>query len=154
VERIDVESALDMYEAVMARAAKSDIFIGAAAVSDYRVADPAGQKIKKAQETMTVTLERNPDILSTVASLKNRPFTVGFAAETHDLLEYAEDKRRRKRLDMIAANEVGHGRGFDNDHNALHVLWEGGDRLFPMADKVSLGRDLVALIAERYRAQH
>ncbi|MCP5159587.1 MAG: bifunctional phosphopantothenoylcysteine decarboxylase/phosphopantothenate synthase, partial [Gammaproteobacteria bacterium] len=82
----------------------------------------------------------------------HRPFTVGFAAETHDVLRYADDKRRRKHLDLIAANQVGvAGSGFESEQNALHVLWEGGERILPLANKTLLGQQLVALIAERYR---
>jgi phosphopantothenoylcysteine decarboxylase/phosphopantothenate--cysteine ligase len=153
VERIDVESAVEMYEAVMSRIRKADIFIATAAVADYRAAQPAEQKIKKTQDTLTLELTRNPDILAEVAALcAHRPFTVGFAAETQDVLHYAEDKRRRKNLDLIAANQVGlPGSGFESEQNELHVLWEGGERVLPMADKTLLGQQLVALIAERYR---
>ena len=96
-------------------------------------------------------LVRNPDILAEVAALRShRPFTVGFAAETHDVLRYAEDKRRRKNLDMIAANQVGvAGSGFESEQNELHVLGEGGERVLPLADKTLLGQQLMALIAER-----
>ena len=153
VERIDVESALEMHEAVMNRVRQADIFIATAAVADYRVAAPADQKIKKTQETLRLELVRNPDILAEVAALcSHRPFTVGFAAETHDVLHYAEDKRRRKNIDLIAANQVGvAGSGFESEQNALHVLWEGGEKALPLADKTLLGRQLIALIAERYQ---
>jgi phosphopantothenoylcysteine decarboxylase/phosphopantothenate--cysteine ligase len=153
VERINVESAVEMHEAVMSRVRGADIFIATAAVADYRVAEPADQKIKKTQETLHLELVRNPDILAEVAALRShRPFTVGFAAETHDVLRYAEDKRRRKNLDLIAANQVGvAGSGFESEQNALHVLWEGGEKALPLADKTLLGRQLIALIAERYR---
>jgi phosphopantothenoylcysteine decarboxylase/phosphopantothenate--cysteine ligase len=153
VERIDVETALEMHEAVMRRVRQADIFIATAAVADYRAADPADQKIKKTRDTLTLELTRNPDILAEVAALRaHRPFTVGFAAETHDVLHYAEDKRRRKNLDMIAANRVGvAGSGFESEQNELHVLWEGGERVLPLVDKTLLGQQLVGLIAERYR---
>ena len=153
IERIDVESAVEMHGAVMSRVRQADIFIATAAVADYRVAAPADQKIKKTQETLRLELVRNPDILAEVAALRShRPFTVGFAAETHDVLHYAEDKRRRKNLDLIAANQVGvAGSGFESEQNALHVLWEGGEKALPLADKTLLGRQLIALIAERYR---
>ncbi len=153
VERIDVESAVEMREAVMERAHQADIFIATAAVADYRAANPAEQKIKKTRDALTLELVRNPDILAEVAALRShRPFTVGFAAETHDVLRYAEDKRRRKNLDMIAANQVGvAGSGFESEQNELHVLWEGGERVLPLADKTLLGQQLMALIAERYR---
>lgn len=153
VERIDVESAIEMHEAVMRRVRQANIFIATAAVADYRAAQPAEQKIKKTQDVLTLPLIRNPDILAEVAALRShRPFTVGFAAETHDVLRYAEDKRRRKNLDLIAANQVGlPGSGFESDRNELHVLWEGGEQVLPLADKTLLGQQLVALIAARYR---
>jgi phosphopantothenoylcysteine decarboxylase/phosphopantothenate--cysteine ligase len=152
-ERIDIESASQMYDAVMAHVAAADIFIAVAAVADYRPLTQATQKIKKHRETLSLELERNPDILGSVAALARRPFCVGFAAETDNVLEYAAGKRKRKNLDMIAANRVGVAdRGFDSDQNTLHVLWEGGEKALPMADKTSIGRDLIALIAERYHA--
>ncbi len=152
VERIDVESAGEMHAAVMERAGAADIFIATAAVSDYRPAAVAGRKIKKTAGEMSVALTRNPDILSEVAALDGGPFTVGFAAETHDVLDYARDKLRRKGLDMIAANQVGGGRGFETDDNSLHVLWADGSRDLGLKDKTSLARELVSLITERYRA--
>ena len=153
VERIDVESAVEMHAGVMQRVRQADIFIATAAVADYRAAHPADQKIKKTRDALTLELVRNPDILAEVAALRShRPFTVGFAAETHDVLHYAEDKRRRKNLDLIAANQVGvAGSGFESEQNELHVLWEGGEKVLPLADKTLLGQQLVALIAERYR---
>jgi phosphopantothenoylcysteine decarboxylase/phosphopantothenate--cysteine ligase len=153
VERIDVDSAIEMHEAVMHRVRQADIFIATAAVADYRAAQPAEQKIKKTQDTLTLQLIRNPDILAEVAALRShRPFTVGFAAETHDVLRYAEDKRCHKNLDLIAANQVGlPGSGFESERNELHVLWEGGEQVLPLADKTLLGQQLVALIAARYR---
>lgn len=152
-ERIDVENAVEMRQAVMHRVRQADIFIATAAVADYRAAHPAEQKIKKTSEALTLELVRNPDILAEVAALpSHRPFTVGFAAETHEVLHYAEEKRRRKNLDLIAANQVGIvGSGFESEQNALHVLWEGGEKLLPMTDKIRLGQQLIALIAERYQ---
>jgi len=154
VDRIDVESALDMHKMVMSRAKGADIFIATAAVADYRAAQPADQKIKKTDDTLRLELIRNPDILAEVAALRShRPFTVGFAAETQDVLHYAQDKRRRKNLDMIAANQVGiAGSGFESAQNTLHVLWEGGEQVLPLADKTLLGQQLIALIAQRYRS--
>ena len=153
VERMDVESAVEMHKAVMQRVRQADIFIATAAVADYRAASPADQKIKKTRDALTLELVRNPDILTEVAALRShRPFTVGFAAETHDVLHYAEDKRRRKNLDLIAANQVGvAGSGFESEQNELHVLWEGGEKVLPLTDKTLLGQQLVALIAEQYR---
>ncbi len=148
-----MESAVEMHKAVMERSRQADIFIATAAVADYRAAHPAEQKIKKTRDVLTLELVRNPDILAEVAALRShRPFTVGFAAETHDVLQYADDKRRRKNLDMIAANQVGvAGSGFESEQNELHVLWEGGERVLPLADKMLLGQQLITLIAERYR---
>jgi len=153
VERVDVEDALEMREAVMNRIRQADIFIATAAVADYRAVQQAERKIKKTHDTLTLELARNPDILAEVAALRaHRPFTVGFAAETHDVLRYAEDKRRRKNLDLIAANQVGvAGSGFESEQNELHVLWEAGERILPLADKTLLGQQLMALIAERYQ---
>jgi len=154
VQRVDVESAERMHTAVMQHVAEADIFIATAAVADYRPLAVAEQKIKKTQQTVTIALERNPDILATVAALESAPFTVGFAAETEQVLEYAQDKRRRKKLDMIAANQVGvPGSGFESRQNALHVLWEGGEQVLALADKTQLGRELVELISQRYHAQ-
>jgi len=154
VERIDVETAAQMLEAVMARVAEADVFVAAAAVADYRPAQVADVKIKKKDENLSLALERTTDILQTVAALPQPPFTVGFAAETHDLAAYAEDKRRRKRLDMVAANWVGGGAGFDADDNALEVFWEGGHVSLGPKDKQQLAVDLVQLIAERYHAKN
>ena len=153
VKRIDVESALEMHQAVMEQVRDANLFIATAAVADYRAANPLERKIKKTRDTLTLDLVPNPDILAEVAALpSHRPFTVGFAAETHDVLKYAEDKRRRKHLDLIAANRVGEaGSGFESEQNSLHVLWEGGEQLLPLTDKMQLGRQLIALIAKRYR---
>jgi len=150
VERIDVETAAEMCEAVLARVDQADIFIGAAAVADYRPAQVADAKIKKKSESLALELERTTDILQTVAARTPAPFTVGFAAETNDLAAYAEDKRRRKRLDMIAANWVGGGAGFDRDDNALEVFWEGGHVSLGPQDKTRLAVELIQLIAERF----
>jgi len=151
VRRTDVESALEMERAVMARVGACDIFVGCAAVADYRPVDVAEQKIKKANESLSIELTRNPDILAGVAALKHPPFTVGFAAETENPVEYAEGKRRNKRVDMVAVNLVGAAQGgFERDENALTLLWEGGRQELPMAEKQALAEQLVALIAEHY----
>ncbi len=149
VERIDVRSAQDMHAAVMARAADADIFIATAAVADYRPAAPSAQKIKKAADTLSLKLVRNPDILAEVAMLEGGPFTVGFAAETEHLLEHARDKLARKGLDMIAANPVGEDRGFEAEENALSVIDANGITELPRAAKPQLARRLIALVAER-----
>ncbi len=147
-----VRSARDMHRAVLDAVPGMDVFIGTAAVADYRPAQPAGQKIKKTRESLTVELVRNPDILAEVAARVDRPFTVGFAAETDDVLSYARRKLEEKRLDLIAANTVGAGQGFEVDDNALTLLWPGGQRELPRASKAALARDLIAMIAERLRA--
>ncbi len=152
VERIDVENAIDMHQAVMHRVQQANIFIATAAVADYRAVKQAAQKIKKTRDTLRLELVRNPDILADVATLSShRPFTVGFAAETHNVRHYADEKRRRKNLDLIAANQVGiAGSGFESEQNELLVLWEGGEHTLPLANKTLLGQQLVALIAMRY----
>ena len=144
-----VETAAEMHAAVMAHVADADVFIGTAAVSDYRVAEVAEQKIKKQAEHLELHLVRNADILADVATREPRPFVVGFAAETEKLLEHARDKLERKRLDMIAANRVGNGQGFDTEDNALEVLWPAGQVSLPRASKAQLARALIGLIADR-----
>ncbi|MGE6454745.1 bifunctional phosphopantothenoylcysteine decarboxylase/phosphopantothenate--cysteine ligase CoaBC [Shewanella baltica] len=149
VTRIDVESAQNMLDAVMDNVDKKDIFIGCAAVADYRISDIATCKIKKSAEEMQLALVRNPDILATVASLPNRPFVVGFAAETHDVEAYARDKLKRKNLNMIAANDVSvAGLGFNADANALRVFWPHGSQDLPATDKLTLARQLLSLIVK------
>lgn len=154
VERIDVTSAAEMYRAVMDRLGEIDIFIGAAAVADYRPAQAANAKIKKDAETLTLALERTEDILQAVAMQPRPPFTVGFAAETHDLERYARDKLAHKKLDMIAANWVGGETGFDSVDNALEVFWADGHASLGRQSKDKLAEQLVDLIAERYHAKH
>ncbi|MGZ4954150.1 MAG: bifunctional phosphopantothenoylcysteine decarboxylase/phosphopantothenate--cysteine ligase CoaBC [Methylobacter sp.] len=148
---INVETAAQMHAAVIAKAAEHDIYIGAAAVADYSPA-MENEKIKKQadQSTRTLTLHKTRDILAEVAQLANRPFTVGFAAETHDLEQYALDKLSRKNLDMIAANWVGRDLGgFDSEQNALQVFWKNGQKNLAMTDKNQLAEQLISLIAER-----
>jgi phosphopantothenoylcysteine decarboxylase/phosphopantothenate--cysteine ligase len=153
VKRIEVESAADMLNAVMKNIDGVDIFVATAAVADYRPASPVESKIKKTSESMDLKMERTIDILATVAARTSRPFVVGFAAETDSVEQYARQKLLKKNLDMIAANEVGHDKVFEKDDNALLVLWRDGRRELPHAPKVTLARDLVALIAERYAAR-
>ena len=151
VERIDVESAQEMFEAVEQRVAESDLFVACAAVADYRPSGVADQKIKKNQEEMEIHLVKNRDILASVAARATPPFTVGFAAETQQHIEYAEKKRLAKGVDMIAANLVGGSQGgFERDENALTVLWEGGRKELPMGPKRILAEQLAALIVDRY----
>ena len=154
-ERVDVETALEMRAAVMARAADCDLFVATAAVADYRPIDSAENKIKKNADELTLRLVRNPDILAEVAALDSPPFTVGFAAETDRVEEYARDKLTRKKLDMIAANQVGGAQGgFERAENALTVIWRDGQRELPMMDKTRLAHELAQLIAERYQEHH
>lgn len=150
VELISVETAAQMHAAVLSEAAEHDIYIGAAAVADYSPVLPEQQKIKKQAGQTTLILQKTRDILAEVAQLPNRPFTVGFAAETHDLEQYALDKLARKKLDMIAANWVGRDLGgFDSEQNALQVFWKNGRKDFAMTDKNHLAEQLIGLIAER-----
>jgi phosphopantothenoylcysteine decarboxylase/phosphopantothenate--cysteine ligase len=153
-ECIHTESAEEMHAAVHRHIADVDIFIGAAAVSDYRAATVKAHKIKKMHAELHIDLVRNPDILASVADLPSKPFTVGFAAETEKLREHALQKLEQKKLDMIIANQVGRGVGFDSDHNAVDVYWRNGERSFPLADKVQLAASLVEFIAEQYAASH
>ena len=156
VDRIEVASAEEMHAEVMARAARCDIFIAAAAVADYRPARFAEQKIKKGDGPAKLDLVRTRDIVAGVAAMDDRPFTVGFAAETESVQVRAREKLERKGLDMIAANRVGlPDRGFASESNALSVLWrDGGHQDLGLAPKAELARSLVELIAERYRAEH
>jgi phosphopantothenoylcysteine decarboxylase/phosphopantothenate--cysteine ligase len=153
VERVDVESAAQMHEAVFGRLAGADLFVACAAVADFRPVAAVEYKIKKTSETLSLELVRNPDILAEVAALPGRPFCVGFAAETHDLETHAEAKRRAKGLDMIAANQVGAAQGFEVDDNALLVMWEGGQRSLARQSKQRLAAQLVNLIVDRLDAQ-
>ena len=152
VTRIDVDSAQQMLEAVMGQVEQHDIFIGCAAVADYRIAAVADQKIKKSAEQMQLALVRNPDILAAVAQHTIRPFTVGFAAETNDVEQYARCKLQRKKLDMIAANDVSiQGLGFNADSNALQVFWQDGSQQLPATDKLTLARQLLTLIEQQLK---
>jgi phosphopantothenoylcysteine decarboxylase/phosphopantothenate--cysteine ligase len=154
VERVDVETAEEMRRAVMEQIADIDIFIATAAVADYRPRETAPGKIRKSTPDMTLLLERNPDILAAVAAIPDGPFTVGFAAETGDVEARAAEKLRSKGLDMIAANEVGAGMGFEAENNALHVLWDGGSAPLARTLKDRLARQLLALVATRYHGTH
>ncbi len=154
VQRVNVVSASEMLDAVLARIGGCDIFIAVAAVADYRPVTMAPQKLKKDAGQMTLTLTRNPDILATVTALANAPFTVGFAAETAHLEVNAQAKRIAKSLDMIAANLVGEGVAFGTDDNALQVFWDGGSQVLAQTGKAKLARQLVALVAQRFHGKH
>ncbi len=151
VIRVGVRSAAEMREAVMREVSGCDIFIAAAAVADYRPLAPSRQKLKKGkQATLTIELERTPDILAEVGALKEGPFCVGFAAETERVTEYARAKLAAKEVDMIAANRVGEpGRGFESDENSLELIWDGGGVTIPIAPKEEVARRLVEFIAWR-----
>ena len=150
VEVVHVQTAEEMHDATHARMGDVDIFIGAAAVADYRPSAVSDQKIKKNEETMQIELTRCEDILASVASLESAPFTVGFAAETENVRDYALGKLDKKRLDMIVANRVGEGIGFDADDNMVEVHWRGGEQDFATTAKTDLARQIIKLIADRY----
>ncbi|GAC25301.1 phosphopantothenoylcysteine decarboxylase [Paraglaciecola mesophila KMM 241] len=165
VDVIDVVSAEQMHKAVMTAVINPkvsgtqsdsmqlncDIFIGCAAVADYKPQQKIEQKIKKSDTELTLTFTRNPDILSDVAHLAQPPFTVGFAAETQDVAHYAQDKLKRKKLDMIAANDVSQaGLGFNSEQNALNVYWNNGGKNLGVADKSQLAISLMTLVAQRH----
>jgi phosphopantothenoylcysteine decarboxylase/phosphopantothenate--cysteine ligase len=153
VLRVDVETAEQMMAAVNAHLLETDIFIAAAAVSDYRPVQVSSEKIKKSSDSLLLALSRTPDILATVAAGSPRPFVVGFAAETQNVERNALAKLEGKRLDMIAANQVGDGLAFDCDDNALTVYWPGAKRELGRAGKRELAAQLVSVIAERF-AEH
>ncbi len=152
VHRIDVESAAQMRGAVFDALDGCDIFIATAAVADYRPACPADAKIKKEAAVLTVELERTADILAEVAVRDPGPFTVGFAAETDNVADYARAKLAAKRLDMIAANRVGDGLAFGTDDNELELFWPDGGAHLARAPKHELAQQLIERIAERYDA--
>jgi len=150
VRRIDVRSAEQMRAAVFDQLPGQHLFIASAAVADYRPASVAGQKIKKQEGDLSLTLVRTPDILAEVAAQPQRPFVVGFAAETDNVEGYARGKLERKRLDMIAANRVGSdGCGFDAEDNALSVYWPDGGAEIPRTSKARVAEQLLGLIAGR-----
>ena len=152
VKRIDVTSASEMHEASLQLARESDVFIACAAVADYRPATVAPQKMKKATDALTISMIKNPDIVADVAGLtENRPFVVGFAAETQDIDTYALGKMQRKNLDMICANDVsGSDQGFNSDQNALKVFWQQGSKHLPLGLKSDLSYALLRLIHSRF----
>ncbi|WP_245879945.1 bifunctional phosphopantothenoylcysteine decarboxylase/phosphopantothenate--cysteine ligase CoaBC [Vibrio gangliei] len=154
VQRIDVESAEQMHQVVMQYATQQDIFIGCAAVADYRPETVAEQKIKKTADNdhMQINMVKNPDIVASVAALKeNRPYTVGFAAETQDVEQYARSKLTRKNLDLICANDVSvAGLGFNSNDNALHLYWQNGEQALTTASKQQLAKQLLSVVAQQF----
>jgi len=150
VQRVMVESGEEMLAAVLERMSDCDLFIATAAVADYRPARPALQKIKKQAIHTSLPLEPVTDILATVAALDHRPFCVGFAAETEQLEQYAQKKRLRKGVDLIAANRVGNGQGFESDDNELLLVWEGGSCWLRKDAKTRLAHQLIEKITSLY----
>ena len=155
VKVIDVTTALEMQQAVVSAIPLQHIFIGSAGVADYRAAMIASEKMKKqgeSDDSLTLQLVKNPDIVAGVAALsENRPYVVGFAAETRNVEEYARQKRIRKQLDLICANDVSLSeQGFNSDKNALHLFWQEGDKMLPLSDKRLLGQQLLDEIVRLY----
>jgi phosphopantothenoylcysteine decarboxylase/phosphopantothenate--cysteine ligase len=152
VNRIDVTTALEMEAAVQQHVQEQHIFVGCAAVADYRAAAVAGEKIKKQGDEITIKMIKNPDIVAGVAALlAHRPYVVGFAAETNNVEEYARQKRVSKNLDLICANDVSQaGQGFNSENNALHLFWQDGDKVLPLERKELLGHLLLNEIVTRY----
>jgi phosphopantothenoylcysteine decarboxylase / phosphopantothenate---cysteine ligase len=151
VNRIDVISAQEMHDASIAAISECDLFIASAAVADYRPAQLAEQKIKKTgQGTMTIELVKNPDIVTAVAASTPKPYTVGFAAETQDVLAYARGKLERKNLDLVIANDVSQaGIGFNSDRNQVTLVWPKGEESLDENNKSQLARDLIERIAAK-----
>ena len=149
---IQVVSAQEMHDAVHAHLDGQDLFIGVAAVSDYRPVRPRRQKIKKqGGQGLSVPLEQNPDIIASVAASPNPPVVVGFAAETEQPLARAREKRRRKGLDAILVNDLSRpGIGFDSDRNAATLIWNGGELNFPCQSKQDLAHRLIAQLADLF----
>lgn len=153
VSRIDIKSAAQMLDACMTTIASCDVFIGCAAVADYRPANPAEQKIKKTADNMAIELVKNTDIITAVAGHQQRPFSVGFAAETQDVLDYARGKLNKKNLDMIIANDVSDTSiGFNSDSNAVTIVTQTQQLPLPTRSKKQLGRDIIEAVADHYRA--
>ena len=154
VRRIDVTSATEMFDAVLANLDPCDIFIGVAAVADYRPEEVQPKKIKKTDQKsgtagLTLNLMENPDIIAAVARQANKPLTVGFAAETHDALEHARSKRERKGIDIIVVNDVSDTSiGFNSDHNAATLIWSGGELALARQPKSELAAAIVTSISE------
>ena len=148
VERINVQTAVEMLDRCNELAPDCDIFIACAAVADYRPANQEAQKIKKGAEHISLELVRNPDIVATIAAGNPSPFTVGFAAETSDILKYARGKMEDKQLDMVIANDVSGGEtGFNSDENEVTVIWPEGERALQRANKSTIATQIVALVA-------
>jgi len=151
VKRINIESAKHMYDVILKQATTADIFIATAAVSDYSPIKVDAHKIKKTADHFAIELYKTPDILAELSHCFSGIFTLGFAAETDNLIHYARQKLNNKKLNMIAANWVGDGKAFDQAENALEVLWQGGSQSLPMMPKPALAVQLLNLLAEHYQ---
>ncbi|RUO35673.1 bifunctional phosphopantothenoylcysteine decarboxylase/phosphopantothenate--cysteine ligase CoaBC [Aliidiomarina sanyensis] len=154
VRRVDVITAEEMLAASQAQPA--DIFIGCAAVADFRAATPAEQKLKKksSESEMTLTLVKNPDILAHIAQQDHKPYCVGFAAETQQVEQYAQEKMKRKHLDMIVANDVSQpGIGFNSDHNAVTIYWQNQSKHLTARSKAAIAAEIIGLIAQNSTPQ-
>ena len=150
VNLINIESAEELLTESLTYASQSDAFIGCAAVADYRAANIATQKMKKQGDELTLTLTKNPDVIAAIANLtQNRPYTVGFAAETQNVESYAKGKLQNKNLDMICANDVSKsGLGFNSDHNALTLYWHNEQLELPTTSKVEIARKVIEQLAK------
>jgi len=152
VTRYDVQSAREMLDQCTELLPQCDIFIACAAVADYRPANIEQQKIKKGSEQRSLELVRNPDIVASIAASEPKPFTVGFAAETNDVVTYARGKLERKNLDMIVANDVSNTEtGFNSDENEVIVIWPHGEETLQRSSKLAIARQILALIASQSR---
>lgn len=154
VERTDVTTAAEMFAAVQSLISKTDIFMSAAAVSDYRPKTIEAHKIKKNRDDRTLFLQPTEDILTWVTAATPKPFTVGFAAETQQVKAAAKEKLIHKSLDMIVANEVGSTKGFNSDYNAATVLWPDGELEIPYGLKKDVAMEIMVVVAQRYREAH
>lgn len=151
IQFIDVLTAQEMYDAVLKIVNEFDIFIAAAAVADYRPKSYQASKIKKTENTRSLELEKTKDILSTVASLANHPITIGFAAETENLIDNATQKLISKDLDAIIANPVGPNQAFDKDVNEATVIWkDGSSQKLPLTSKTQLANEIINIIYQKF----
>lgn len=149
IKFVSVITAEQMLDACMKEVSECDIFIGVAAVSDYRAKTIATHKIPKKEGDITLELTQNPDIIATIANLPKRPWVIGFAAQTDNVIEKAKAKLKTKKLDMIVANEVGFGKGMGTDDNKVTVIWDEGQKGFSSMSKHKLARELVEWFASR-----
>lgn len=148
IKLIRVESAQELFDTVMSHTPKEGIFIGAAAVGDYRIESPAAEKMKKKDNpALSLKLIRTPDVLAAVAEQIKPAFVVGFAAETSHLITYATDKLKRKQLDMIIANQVGKGIGFDSDVNKVTIITKNKQHELALSHKTRLAGQIIAILA-------